>query len=387
MNSTIFSDLDMKNKRVFLRVDLNVPLAEKSIHDDFRIQTIIPTIDSILKRGGKVILATHIGRPTKFNRYFSNKKIASWFTEHGYKIKLENDLVKAEEESHKDFEEILLLENLRFFPGEQSHDKQFALTLSKLADYYVNDAFALSHRTDASVALLPTLFPQDKRALGPLMKKELSELDKLNNPDHPFVIMIGGAKIKSKLPLIKHFLNKADYILILPPLSFTFMAAKNISIGSSLVNYDAKKDVNEILTLAEKSSTKIIFPNDYIVSENRFHPPFSIIKENEFKNEHTGINIGPETILNFKPILENAKTIFVNGLPGILNKPETLNYSKNLLELLEESKAYTIIGGGESIAIVHKFKFENKFDFLSTGGGAALAYISGKSLPGINWAK
>ena len=387
MKCPAFSKLNMKNKRILLRADLNIPLNDGSIENDFRLKAILPTINQILSRGGKVILATHIGRPEVRSDDLSTAVLASWFSSHGYKIKFERNLNKAEQNSRKNFDEILLLENLRFFPGERTDCKFFAEKLAMLADIYINDAFALIHRPNASVTLLPRLFAPEQRSIGLLMEKEISALDRFAiNPKHPVTMILGGAKVKDKLPFIESFLNKADSILICPPLSFTFLHAEGKEVGTSLINKHVAKKALDILNKSKSRKAKLILPCDYTARNNSNEPILTVNPEN-FTTDMMGINIGKETLSVFKKHIEKSKSIFVNGLPGFLDQPETLVETKELLLLISNSQAYSIIGGGDSIAMAQKLGFEKKVNFLSTGGGAAIAYLSGVPLPGLIWYK
>ena len=387
MKCTTFSELDLKNKRVFLRVDLNVPLVDGSIENDFRIKAIIPTIDAIIKRGGKVVLATHMGRPEVQSEDLSTAILASWFSSHGYKIKFERSLNRAEQNSKKNVDEILLLENLRFFPGERTDCKIFAQKLARLADCYVNDAFALIHRPNTSVTLLPRLFSPENRSIGLLMEKEISALENfVIKPKHQTTMILGGAKIDDKIPFIEHFLNKADSILICPPLSFTFLAAQGKQVGTSLINKHLIKKAQDILNKSKNSKANLILPIDYTARSNP-NGAITTINPEEFTVDMMGINVGQKTISIFKDQIENSKSIFANGLPGFLDQPETLIETEKILQLISNSNAYSVIGGGDSIAITQKLGFESKISFLSTGGGAAIAYLSNIPLPGLSWCK
>ena len=334
------------NKRVFLRADLNVPLKEKQIVQDYRLNSILPTIDYIQKNGGKVILATHIGRPEAksqknfFDENLSTKILVSWFEEHNYKIDYEIDLLKAVDKSKQDWDKILLLENLRFFNGEQEVSNDFAQLLAQCADFYINDAFALSHRSDTSVTLLPEQFDTKDRELGPLYKKEIQELTKLKeSPEQPFLIVLGGNKSETKLKVLDSLLEKPEHARV-----------KTILLGGALAQGDKAKN---LVDKAKNYGVNVILPID-----------------------GTNCDIGPKTIELFKKEISLAKTIFVNGTMGIYEKPGCQTGTQEILHAVAQSEAYSIIGGGDAVAATHLFGFEKDMNFLSTGGGATLEFLS-----------
>ena len=399
MKIKLIKDLDLKSKRVFLRADLNVPLKDKKILQDYRLKAILPTIDYIQKHGGKVILATHIGRPKAkdvtnyFDENLSTEILLNWFTKNGYKIKHEKDLLEAQIKSKEDFNEILLLENLRFFNGEQGSKEErleLAELLTQLADVYVNDAFGLIHRDDTSVTLLPEMFDSSQKAIGLLIEKEIKELDKLkHNPEKPFALVLGGAKIKDKIALLENFLKetdkkRVDSIIIGGAIAYTFLKAQGHEVGKSLVENDFLEFAQNMLNLAKSKEVNILLPLDHLVSENnsfKFHET-SQIPQNGFC-----VDIGPKTIELYKKEIEKAKTIFTNGTMGIYTKPETSNGSKEILQAIAQSNTYTVAGGGDCVAAAFQFNLQDKFDFLSTGGGATLAFLSTEkpeeNLPGL----
>lgn len=388
MIKTNLKNLNLTNKRVFLRADLNVPLKNGNILDDYRLKAILPTIDLIQKHGGKVILATHIDRPTEFNPELSTKNLINWFKDKGYQINFEPDLNKAYNESFTNWDNILLLENLRFFEGEQKHSKKFALELARLADFYVNDAFGLLHREDSSITLVPEFFEKNKRTIGLLIEKELNALNKLiKNAEHPFLLILGGGKVEDKIILIKNLLNKVNEIQLLPAIVFTFLKAQGKTVGQSLVAPDLLDCVASIEKDAAKKNVKLFFPKDYIIAKDTFKGKLSILKRENFDNfeNYFGISIGPKTAELFSQSINDAKTIFFNGLPGDLSRPETLENIKILFRAMANSKAYTYICGGDSVAAARILGFEKQIRHLSTGGGSVLTYLSGKELPGLKF--
>jgi phosphoglycerate kinase len=346
--------LKIKNKRVFLRADLNVPLHNKQIVQDYRLQSIIPTIKYVQKHGGKIILATHIGRPCAkiqtnyFDENLSTKILVSWFEKHNFKITFEPDLIKAKLLSKSNFDEILLLENLRFFNGEKGTQKEqetFAKLLKDLADIYINDAFALSHRNDCSVTLLPQKFKLQNRAFGLLYQKEILELTKLKKDVmQPFVLIIGGNKLKNKIPMLKSFLlakHKPSTILI----------------GSGIDKQNTL--AQEILHDAQSQGITILFPEDYIIIDGTLG------------------DIGSKTQNIYCNIIKNAHTIFINGTLGCYENPQFQEGTKQILTCIaQNSKACKIAGGGDCVAAINLFNLKQSFTFLSTGGGATLQFLS-----------
>jgi phosphoglycerate kinase len=350
--------MKFSKKRVFLRADLNVPLRNKTIVQDYRLKKILPTIDYIQKNGGKVVLATHIGRPDAksqknfFDENLSTKILASWFEKHNYKIDYEIDLLKAITKSNQNWDQILLLENLRFFNGEKEVSDNFANLLAKCADFYINDAFALSHRSDTSVSLLAKKFDEKNKEFGPLYKKEIEELTKIKeNPKQPFVIILGGNKSETKLKVLSNFLEKP-----------TKIRAQTILLGGALANSNEAKNLVE---KAKNFDVKVLLPID----GTRGTAPHGGTASHE-------CDIGPNTIEIFKKEISTAKTIFLNGTMGIYEKPGCQAGTQEILRAVAHSDAYSIIGGGDAVAATHLFGFDKKINFLSTGGGATLDFLS-----------
>lgn len=373
------------NKRVFLRADLNVPIDNTgTIIDDFRLRAILPTIDHLLSHKATVILATHLGRPKAQEPLLSTKQLVAWFKQQGYHIEFVPELNKALLASKKSGAKIILLENMRFFPGEKKQSETFAQKLKILADFYVNDAFALLHRTDTSITLLPKLFAPDKRTIGPLVEQELRVMGNIRfNPAHPYMLIIGGGKVKDKLPYLEHFLNYVNTIAICPALVFTLAKAQGKPVGKSLVDEEAIPLIEKIIKIAREKNISILQPSDYLIALNTFDGPLSYCSANAFPDDAIGISIGPETINEWKKEIDQANTLVCNAGMGLLNRPETITPLKDLLQVIANSSAYTIVGGGQSVAVVKQYYLDYGIDHLSTGGGAMLAYLSGKSLPGI----
>lgn len=358
---------DLHGKRIFLRADLNVPLSAGTIMDDFKLQQLIPTLNLILEKQGKIILATHIGRPDHAQPELSTRHLVPWFTHHGYSVQFCETIESAFSQSKRDFKTIVLLENLRFFPGEKNHDPQFAQQLKKLADVYVNDAFGTLHRTDTSVLALPELFLKNQKTFGLLIQNELKQAQKLVQPQRPFCLIVGGGKIKDKLPLITALLPHIDSLLLCPAIDRAI--------------HDNETMFKSIAQIAQKNRITIEFPQDYLVGKDLVHGPFSIKKSADLVPADFPICIGPETQKKYAHIICHSKTAFYNGLMGSLDNPETLAGVYALFTAMQECD-FALIGGGDSGAAARKLGFENKLS-LSTGGGALLAYLSGQNLPAL----
>lgn len=358
---------NLHGKRVFLRADLNVPLANGTIMDDFKLKQLIPTLNLILKKESKIILATHIGRPDYAQPELSTRHLVPWFTHQGYSVQFCETIESAFTHSKHDLKTIVLLENLRFFPGEKNHDPEFAAQLKKLADVYVNDAFGTLHRTDTSVLALPELFLKNQRTFGLLIQSELRQAQKLMHPKRPFCLIVGGGKVKNKLPLITALLPQVNSLLLCP------------AIDKAI--HDDKTIFESIAQTAKKDRITIEFPQDYLVGKDLVTGPFSIKKSTELMPADFPICIGPETQKKYAHIICQSKTAFYNGLMGNLDNPETLTGVYALFTAMQKCD-FALIGGGDSTAAARKLGFEKKIA-LSTGGGALLAYVSGQKMPAL----
>jgi 3-phosphoglycerate kinase len=375
---------DLKNKRVLVRVDLNVPTKNGTILNDYRLQAILPTIQLLQSQGAKIILITHRGRPEGHEPELSTKILIPWLEHHGFSIVFAPTIEQAHEESNKKNSSIVLLENLRFFPGEKKRDNDFAKQLASLGDYYVNDAFGTLHRHDSSVALVPELFSAEKRSIGLLIEKELAMLKKLvEKPQQPYVVLVGGGKIKTKIPTLASLVGKAQTIVLLPAIVFTFLKALGKPIGTSFVDDTMLETCKKLLATAQEKGTEIIFPVDYQVADKKFTGPLSEIDSDEIPAGKMGISVGPKTIALLKKQLLQAQTIFYNGLMGDQTREETLTGSKAIFSLMAQSPGFSVIGGGDSVAIGQKIPEAKEISYFSTGGGTTLAFLSGQELPGL----
>jgi phosphoglycerate kinase len=376
---------NLEHKHILLRADLNVPLHNDSITNDYRLKQVQKTINYILNDNGIVILASHLGRPKGLEQEYSLQQLMPWFIDQGYEIQFSSTL----EQAHKDLEtmkapQILLLENLRFFKGEQTADHQFAKTLADLADYYVNDAFGTMHRTDTSITLVPHYFAANRRTIGFLVEHELHMLNPLlTQPEHPFILALGGGKVHEKIKLMRNLINQVDSILICPALSFSFMYALGLPTGKSLIDKTSVQLCRDILATAQQHNITVILPIDYQVADKTKDGPLKYTKTEEIAEHEVGISIGPKTEQLFTTTISHAHTIFYNGLMGFRERPETLKGVHAVLSAMSKSNAYTVIGGGDTVGAAEYLGFAPYMSFCSTGGGATITYLSGEKLPGI----
>lgn len=374
---------NLHNKRVFVRADLNIPLEHGKILNDFRLISILPTIDYILGKGGSIVLATHIGRPKNHESELSTQILVPWFEQRGYSILFLTNV--AEIAQHNVIpKQIILVENLRFFPGEKDGDPFFAKQLASNSDYYVNDAFGVVHESNCSTTLLPYEFPENKRSIGFLMEKELQMLSTLrDNPPHPFVAILGGGKIADKIPLINGLLNTVDTILICPALCFSFLKALGEPVGKSLVDDNIQKLCTEIIDKSHKAGINILFPVDYQVATDSIDGPLSVTTATDFPTDAIGISIGPKTVELFTTEINQAKTIFLNCAMGFADRQETRESTYSIIRAMAHTTATTVIAGGDSIDAAFASGSAPSISHLSSGGGAALTYLSGNLLPGL----
>ncbi|MBS3100642.1 phosphoglycerate kinase [Candidatus Woesearchaeota archaeon] len=378
------NDLDAKGKRVLVRVDFNVPLDKKTneIADDKRIRESLPTIKFLAERNAKVILCSHLGRPDgKVVDSLRMDKVALRLGQLlGRKAKKLNDCVGDEvkrEIAGMNNGDVALLENLRFHPEEEANDENFSEQLAELADLYVNDAFGTCHRAHASTYGVAKHL---RSAAGFLVEKELRVMGKaMENPDKPFIGILGGAKISDKIKVIENLLKKVDKLLIGGAMAFTFIKAEGKNVGASKVE-DGQVDLAKKLLY----NKKIVLPVD-VVAANHFdaNADSKIVDINDIPNGWLGLDIGPKTIENYKEILKNAKTVVWSGPLGVFEFEKFANGTKEIARFLTTLKATTIVGGGDTAAAAEKFGYAGKLTHVSTGGGASLEFFEGKKLPGI----
>jgi len=386
MEKLTIKDCDFKNKKVLIRVDFNVPLDNNlNITDDIRISAALPTIKYVLdKNPKKVILMSHLGRPKgKVKEELRLNPVAKRLEELlGDKVLKLDDCIGPDVESRINFTDskVILLENLRFHAEEEKNDDNFAKSLAKLADIYVSDAFGTVHRAHASTAGVTKYLTS---AAGFLLEKEISYLGKnLESPEKPFAVILGGAKVSDKIGVIENLLPKADAILIAGGMAYTFLKARGENIGNSKLEADKIDLAKDLMDKANKSNVKILLPVDHVVTDS-IDPVGKVKKVKDIPEGFIAVDIGQETIKIFKDSLKDAKTICWNGPVGISEIDAFANGTKSIAEFIADLPATTIIGGGDTAAAMSKFKIQDKMTHISTGGGASLEYMEGKTLPGI----
>ncbi|HEY3056099.1 MAG TPA: phosphoglycerate kinase [Thermoanaerobaculia bacterium] len=375
--------------RVFYRVDYNVPMDGTRITDATRIEETMPTLNVLRDRGAALVIASHLGRPKgKHDEKYSLKPIRDRLSKMlNLSVQWVDDCVGVDAEEKAaalKTGEVLLVENLRFHPGEEKNDREFAEQLRKLGDFYVNDAFGASHRAHASIDALPRLFSKKNIAGGLLLAKEIEFLQKVTNvSDRPFIALLGGAKIAGKIEPLEALMKHADAILIGGGMANTFLAAQNINMGDSLIDHESMEVARRIL--AEGSRAQMIVPVDVVVADSLESPTkIEIVDVSKGLTEpQRALDIGPKTIERYSDELKKAKTIFWNGPMGVFEKEEFAKGTMAIARAVAEAKATTIVGGGESVEAVKASGFADRITHISTGGGASLEFISGAKLPGV----
>ncbi len=392
MNKLSIDKLEIKNKRVLVRVDFNVPLDEnQNITDDRRIVSSLPTIKKIISEGGKAILMSHLGRPKgKINPKFSLKPVAQKLSELlGKEVKLAPDCIGEEVKRLVDkmgSGDVLLLENVRFHEEEEKNESEFAKKLAVLGDVYINDAFGSAHRAHASTEGVTKFI--EKCAAGYLMQKELDYLGSaITNPERPYCAILGGAKISGKIDVIQNLINKVDTLIIGGGMAYTFFKAQGKEIGASLLEAEKIDLAKEVLTKLENSKVKFLLPVDVIVAEEfKNESPSEAVSIDNIPSSKMGLDIGPETIKLFSEELKKAKTIVWNGPMGVFEMDKFAKGTNAIAQTLVDATsggAITIIGGGDSASAITKAGLDNKVSHVSTGGGASLEFLEGKELPGV----
>jgi len=387
MNKLSISDLDLRAKRVFMRVDFNVPVADGKITDDTRIQASLPSIRYVLEKGGRLILASHLGRPKgKPETKYGLKPVASRLSELlGKPVQFAPDCIGPEVEAMVSALENgggLLLENLRFHAEEEKNDPTFAGQLATLCDVYVNDAFGTAHRAHASTAGIAAYVRQ--AAAGFLMQKEIESLTHvLVSPAKPYVAIVGGAKISDKIELIENFINIAETILIGGAMAYTFFRAKGMPTGRSLVEEDKVELAKTLMGKAARMGVALELPVDHVVSSALDSTDFQVVSVASTPADRMGLDIGPETVVTYSERIWRAKTIVWNGPMGVFENPKFAAGTFAIAKAVAESGAFSVVGGGDSAAAVAQSGLESKITHISTGGGASLEFLSGQKLPGV----
>lgn len=390
-----FSTFNFSGKKALIRVDFNVPLNDKfEITDDNRIRAAIPTIQKILADGGSVILMSHLGRPKDgpTNKY-SLKHLVSHIQGllKGATVLFADDCIGEQAiEKAKALKpgDVLLLENLRFYKEEEKGDKEFAKKLSSLGDVYVNDAFGTAHRAHASTAVIADFFATDKKMFGLLMESEVKSAEKvLKNADKPFTAIMGGAKVSDKIMLIENLLEKADHIIIGGGMAYTFFKARGGETGSSLVEEDKLQMALDLLEKAKAKNVSIHLPVDSVIADKFDANANTKESANDsIPKGWMGLDIGPSAIKAFREVVLQSKTILWNGPMGVFEMEKFQRGTKAVAEAIAEATqhgAYSLIGGGDSVAAINQFGFADQVSYVSTGGGAMLELFEGKDLPGI----
>ncbi|HEY4602118.1 MAG TPA: phosphoglycerate kinase [Cerasibacillus sp.] len=387
MNKKTLKDIQVKGKKVFCRVDFNVPMQDGDVTDDTRIRAALPTINHLSEAGAKVILASHLGRPKgQIVEELRLDPVAKRLSNLTGKVVLKTDTVYGDEvnEAISQLEDgdILLLENVRFDPGETTNDPELVDAFAEMADIYVNDAFGTAHRAHASTAGVAEKLPA---VAGFLMEKEIAVLTKaLENPERPFTAIIGGAKVKDKIDVIDNFLDKVDYLLVGGGLAYTFIKAKGYDIGNSLLEEDKIDLAKEFLQKAEEKGVKFVIPEDTVIADQFSEDADSkIVSIDDIPSEWQGLDIGLKTRETFADIISKSKLIIWNGPMGVFEMNPFAGGTRAVAKSLAEADGFTIIGGGDSAAAVEQFGLSDQMDHVSTGGGASLEFMEGKELPGI----
>ncbi len=387
------SDISLKGKKVLIRVDFNVPLDKHfNINDDSRIIAALPTIKKVIADGGKAIIMSHLGRPKnsyeeKFSLKHTTKHLSNLLeTEVGFSVDCIGEKTLSDISKMKNGD-VLVLENLRFYSQEKAGDKEFAKQLAKLGDVYVNDAFGTAHRAHASTSIIANYFPNNKY-FGLLLCNEINSLETaLKNPKRPFTAIIGGAKITGKIDVIVSLFDKVDNLIIGGGMAYTFAKAMGGNIGNSLVEDDKVALAKNLITAAKAKGVQLLLPSDS-VNAKEFNNN-AIIQHSKIitiPDGFMGLDIGSDSITHFSKVILNSKTIIWNGPMGVFEMDNFSNGTKQIGEAICKATtngAFSLVGGGDSVAAVKQFGFTEKLSYLSTGGGAMLEYLEGKKLPGV----
>lgn len=380
-------DIDVKGKRVFVRVDFNVPMEDGKVTDDTRIRAALPTIQYLVDEGAKVILSSHLGRPKgevkeELRLTAAGERLAELLGKPVKKLdESVGENVKAVVAAMEDGD-IVLLENVRFHAGEEKNDPALTKQFAELADVYVNDAFGAAHRAHATTAGIAEFLPA---VSGFLMQKELDVLGKaLADPERPFTAIIGGAKVKDKIDVINHLLEKVDNLIIGGGLSYTFTKAQGHEVGTSLLEEDKIDLAKSFIKKAEDKGVNFYMPVDAVVADEFSKDANTkVVDIDKIPADYMGLDIGPKTAEIYADVIKNSKLIIWNGPMGVFEMDAFANGTKAVANAMAETEGYTVIGGGDSAAAVEKFGVAEKMSHVSTGGGASLEFMEGKELPGV----
>ena len=390
-----FQSHNFNGQKALIRVDFNVPLNDKfEITDDNRMRAAVPTIQKILKDGGRVILMSHLGRPKEGP---TDKYSLQHLVHHlsqllgGVKVDFANDCIGNEalqKSNAMQNGEVLLLENLRFYKEEEKGDEAFAEKLSKLGDVYINDAFGTAHRAHASTAIIAKFFPGDKKMFGLLMESEVKSAEKvLHESERPFTAILGGAKVSDKILIIENLLDRADNIIIGGGMAYTFLKAQGNEIGGSLCENDKLDLANELLAKAKAKGVAFHLPKDSVVADKfDANANTQLVDNNHIPAGWMGLDIGEKASKDFGEVILNSKTILWNGPMGVFEMEKFRSGTQSVADYIVEATAngaFSLVGGGDSVAAINQFGLSDKVSYVSTGGGAMLEYFEGKVLPGI----
>ena len=388
MEKKTIRDIDVYDKKILVRVDFNVPFEDGKISDDTRIREVLPTLNFLLERNASLVLMSHMGRPDgEFNMKYSLQPVAERLAEYlpDNKVIMANDVVgedAVEKANNLKSGEILLLENVRFEKGEELNDKEFSEKLASLGDIYVNDAFGTAHRKHASTYGVALLKPN---AIGLLIERELKMISgTIANPKRPMVAILGGAKVKDKLPIVESLLKSANSIIIGGGMAFTFLKAKGLNIGNSLCDDEQLESCKNILKLAEESNVEILLPEDIIVANSIESQEGEYLPNIDIASDKMGVDIGKLTIKKFVKKIKKAKTVIWNGPMGVFENDAFSEGTLKVAKAVAKCRGITIVGGGDSVSAISNMKLTKKISHISTGGGASLKLFEGKVLPAID---
>ncbi|MFS8531137.1 phosphoglycerate kinase [Sphaerobacter thermophilus] len=380
-------DLDVAGKRVLVRVDYNVPLDDGRITDDTRIRATLPTIQALRERGAAIILVSHLGRPKgKVREELRLAPVAARLGELlGEPVKYARDVVGPEAQAMASSLQpggVGLLENVRFEPGEEANDPEFARQLASLADCYVNDAFGAAHRAHASTTAVADLLPS---ASGLLMQREIAALTKvLESPEHPAALILGGAKVSDKVGVIEHLLDRVDLLLLGGGMANTFLKAEGFPVGRSLVEDDKLDVARATLDRARERGVTVLLPVDVVVAPRLENDaPTRVVPVEQVGDDDAIYDIGPQTVARFAEALRSARTVVWNGPMGVFEVPAFAAGTRGVAEAVASCEGFTLIGGGDSVAAVEQMGLADRISHISTGGGASLEFLEGKDLPGV----
>lgn len=380
-------DLDVAGKRVLVRVDYNVPLDDGRITDDTRIRATLPTIQALRERGAAIILVSHLGRPKgKVREELRLAPVAARLGELlGEPVKYARDVVGPEAQAMASSLQpggVGLLENVRFEPGEEANDAEFARQLASLADCYVNDAFGAAHRAHASTTAVADLLPS---AAGLLMQREIAALTKvLESPEHPAALILGGAKVSDKVGVIEHLLDRVDLLLLGGGMANTFLKAEGFPVGRSLVEDDKLDVARATLVRARERGVTVLLPVDVVVAPRLENDaPTRVVPVEQVGDDDAIYDIGPQTVARFAEALRSARTVVWNGPMGVFEVPAFAAGTRGVAEAVASCEGFTLIGGGDSVAAVEQMGLADRISHISTGGGASLEFLEGKDLPGV----